>query len=107
MSASTDSGSPDQSDQPDPSAADHGALLTRVAEGDESALSALYDAFVGKVHALSTLMAADAEAAAAVTRETFLSVWRQAGTYDAAHCSPLAWVLGLARATGRGMATAA
>lgn len=82
-------------------------LIDRIAAGDESALSALYDAFVGRVHALTTLIAGDADAAAAATRETFVSVWRLAHTYDASNASPLAWVLGMARATGRGLPTAA
>lgn len=82
-------------------------LIGRIAAGDESALGALYDAFVGRVHALSTLIAGDADAAAVATRETFVSVWRHAHTYDADRTSPLAWVLGMARATGRGLQAAA
>ncbi|WP_370291288.1 sigma factor [Nocardioides sp.] len=82
-------------------------LIDRIAAGDETALTALYDAFVGRVHALTTLIAGDADVAATATRETFVSVWRLAHTYDASSASPLAWVLGMARATGRGLSTAA
>jgi RNA polymerase sigma-70 factor (ECF subfamily) len=73
------------------------SLIARSADGDESALAALYDATAGLVNGLAFRILGDATAAEEVTGDVYLQVWRQAGRYDPARGAPLAWLLMLTR----------
>jgi len=72
-------------------------LVGRMAQGDQSALPALYDATAPTVHALVGRIVADPPVAEEVTGDVFLQAWEQAARYDAAGGTPLAWLLAIAR----------
>lgn len=85
-----------------PSASRHAAdpllsLVSRIAEGDETALRALYDAASAQVHGLALAVLRDRASADEVVVEVFSQVWRQAGRYDAARGSVASFLATLAR----------
>src|SRR5579862_3451356 len=73
------------------------ALVRRVAAGNESALSSLYDRWQGAVSALADRILGDADEADDVVEETFWQAWRDAERYDAARGSVQTWLLTIAR----------
>jgi len=73
------------------------ALIRRVAEQDESALSELYDRYSGLLLALARrvlMRQADAEE---VLQEVFLQVWNQAGRYDTSRSAVSTWLVLITR----------
>lgn len=73
------------------------ALLARIAEQDDQALAAFYDATIGRVYGLALRILRVAESAEEVAEEVYFQVWRQARRYDAERGRPLAWLLTMAR----------
>lgn len=78
---------------PDP----HRTLLSRVAGGDESALAELLETVGPRVLGVCRRILQDPAASEEATLDVFHQVWRQAGSYDAARGTPMAWILVLAR----------
>ncbi len=72
-------------------------LITRIADGDESALADLYDATAGRAYALALRITRNAQDAEDVVEETFFQIWRRANQYDAQRGRVLAWVLTICR----------
>src|SRR4051812_21116770 len=72
-------------------------LLHRMADGDESALAALYDQWSGKVHTLAFWILQDSDDAEDVVEETFWQVWRTAGQFDPGRASAAGWLMMIAR----------
>jgi RNA polymerase sigma-70 factor (ECF subfamily) len=72
-------------------------LIRGVAEGDQQALAALYDATSRTVYGLLLRILADASAAEEVLLDVYSQVWRQARTYTEARGTPLAWLTTIAR----------
>ena len=72
-------------------------LLEQVAAGDARSLAGLYDRTSPYVFGLVRRIVADADAAADVTQEVYLQVWRTAGSYDAARGSAWSWLALIAR----------
>lgn len=68
-------------------------LLARIRERDAAALEALYDRYGRAAFALGYRMLADREAAEEVVQDAFMSVWRQAATYDASVGRVRPWLL--------------
>jgi RNA polymerase sigma-70 factor (ECF subfamily) len=83
---------------PPPAYMDDRALVARIASGDESALAALYDRWVGVVHALALRIVGDADDADDVVEETFWQVWRRATSYEETRGGVSTWLLIIARA---------
>jgi RNA polymerase sigma-70 factor, ECF subfamily len=79
----------------DPS--DDRALVERIAMGDEAAFAAAYDRHAGLVFGSLVRFLGDREAAAEVSQDAFLALWRRAPQFDAAAGSLSAWLLGIAR----------
>ena len=71
-------------------------LLVAVARGDEAAFARLYDAVSARVFGLVLRIVADQTLAEEVTQETFLDVWRRAGTFEASKGSGLSWIFTIA-----------
>ncbi len=76
-------------------------LLARAAHGDADAFATFYDLTSGPVHRLSLALSEGAADAERLTVEVYLRAWREADRYDAAGCSPLAWLLVLTRDLAR------
>jgi len=68
-----------------------------VAQGDQSALSSLYDSTSRLVYGLVLRIVNDASSAEEVLLDVFSQVWRQASQYDGKRGAPLAWMMTIAR----------
>jgi RNA polymerase sigma factor (sigma-70 family) len=71
--------------------------IERIAEHDERALTALYDATVSRVHGLVLRVVRRAALAEEVVEDTYFQVWRQAVRFDPRRGPALAWLLAMAR----------
>jgi RNA polymerase sigma factor (sigma-70 family) len=67
-------------------------LLDRVATRDEVALRLLYDATASRLYGLALRIVGSKEWAEDVLQESFLNIWRNAGTYRDSLSPPLAWM---------------
>jgi RNA polymerase sigma-70 factor (ECF subfamily) len=76
------------------------ALLTRVAEGHESALSGLYDRFAPALYVLALRITRDARAAGDILEEVFARLWREREKFRARlPADPVStWLLRMCRA---------
>lgn len=74
-----------------------GRLIAQTAQGDQAALSTLYDRTSPQVYGLALKILGDREAAEEVTLDVYTQVWRQAHTYDESRGTPGAWLMILAR----------
>jgi RNA polymerase sigma factor (sigma-70 family) len=68
-------------------------LLLACAEGDEQALSSLYDRFGRIAYGLALRVVRDAALAEDAVQEAFLTVWQQARRYDRSRGRAAAWIL--------------
>ncbi len=71
--------------------------LKRVAGGDESALSALYDETCSIVYSLAYRVLREAGTAEEVTLDVYTQVWRSAASFDSSRGSVFSWLTMLAR----------
>jgi len=76
---------------------DLASLIRKVADGDQSALSALLDSTSRLVFGLALRILGDRSTAEEVMLDVYTQVWRQAGSYDRKRGAPLAWILTIAR----------
>ena len=72
-------------------------LIRAVADGDQQALAALYDATSRTVYGLLLRILSDASAAEEVLLDVYTQAWRQAAAYSPARGTPLAWLTTIAR----------
>ena len=70
-----------------------GALVSRVADGDGSALESLYDRYGPPAFALARRITGESARAQSVVREVFLELWRDPVRYDPAHGGFPSWLL--------------
>ena len=70
-------------------------LLVAVAEGDRAALRDLHDRHATWVSARLRRRCADPDVAAEAVQDTFVAVWRSAGSWDG-RGEPAAWIWGIA-----------
>lgn len=73
------------------------ALIHRVAEGDDSALAALYDRWGERLHTVAFWILRDGDEAEDVVEETFWQVWRTASQYDGRRAPCSTWIMMIAR----------
>ena len=64
--------------------ADTGALMARVAKGDEPAFAELYDELAPTVYGIVLRVVRDPAQSEEVTQEVFVELWRQAARFDPA-----------------------
>lgn len=79
---------------------DWSALIKRVADGDQSALTALYDSTSKFVFGLILRVVGDRATAEEVLLDVYTQAWRQAASYDQQRGAPLAWLMTIARTRG-------
>ena len=79
---------------------DWAALIKRVADGDQSALTQLYDSTSRLVFGLVLRVVGDRATAEEVVLDVYTQVWRQAATYETNRGAPLAWIMTIARTRG-------
>lgn len=77
--------------------ADDLAAVQRMAVGDASALSELYDRHARGVYSLAFRIVQDQGEAEEVTQDVFAQAWRQAARYDTSRGVVVAWLLMMAR----------
>ncbi|HET9530496.1 MAG TPA: sigma-70 family RNA polymerase sigma factor [Blastocatellia bacterium] len=68
-----------------------------MAEGDQSALTTLYDSTSRLVFGLILRILGDRATAEEVLLDVYTQVWRQAALYDRSRGAPLAWLMTIAR----------
>jgi len=73
------------------------AWIARMAEGDEQALSDLYDATLSRVYGVAVRIVGDAALAEDVVTDVFLDVWNKAAQFDRARGRPITWLLTICR----------
>ena len=78
---------------PDPA----GALLARVAEGDQWAFVELYDSVAPRALGIATRVILDRQFAEDIVQEVFLEIWQKAARFDGSKGNGTSWVLGLTR----------
>lgn len=72
-------------------------LMAAVAGGRMGALEDLYDRYGGFAYALAYRLVGDRESAEEVVQESFLTVWRYAGRYDAKSSPVRPWLIRMVR----------
>jgi RNA polymerase sigma-70 factor (ECF subfamily) len=76
---------------------DWAAIIKRVAEGDQSALTQFYDATNKLAFGLVLRVLNDRALAEEVLLDVYMQVWRQAARYDNRRGTPLSWLMTIAR----------
>jgi RNA polymerase sigma-70 factor (ECF subfamily) len=74
---------------------DDRALVVRVVSGDAAALEALYARYGRPCYGLARRILTDEQLAQDVVQEVFLTVWRDAGRFDAGRGAFSSWVLSM------------
>jgi RNA polymerase sigma-70 factor (ECF subfamily) len=77
-------------------APDLAELLGRVAQGDQQAFGAVYDAAAGPVLGLVRSVLRDPAQSEEVTQEVLVEVWRDAARYRRDKGAPMTWIMTLA-----------
>ena len=77
--------------------ADAGALMARIAGGDESAFAELYDELAAAVFGVVLRVIRDRAQAEEVTQEVFVELWRHAARFDATRGGVRGWAVTIAR----------
>ena len=72
-------------------------LLERVGSGDSAAVRECIDRFSGLIWSLARRAGMNASEAEDSVQEIFVEIWKSAGRYDAAKCSPRGFVAMIAR----------
>jgi RNA polymerase sigma-70 factor (ECF subfamily) len=73
------------------------ALIKQIADGNQSAMTALYDATSRMVFGLVLRILSDRSTAEEVLLDVYTQAWRQARMYDSKRGAPLAWLMTIAR----------
>jgi RNA polymerase sigma-70 factor (ECF subfamily) len=82
---------------PEPKSGDEAALIARIRNGDETAMSELYDRYSGIVYGIALRVLGDTTAAEDVLQEVFLQLWRNPQAFDASRGRLPAWLAVIAR----------
>src|SRR6266480_4665271 len=72
-------------------------LLAAVAKGDAVAFERLYGATCAKLYGIVLRILRRHDLAGEVIEQAYLQIWRDAGDYDPARSTPLAWMVAIAR----------
>jgi RNA polymerase sigma-70 factor (ECF subfamily) len=72
-------------------------LIRRLANGDEGALAHLYDRFSRPIYSMVLKMLGNERDAEEIVQDVFISLWKNAQTFDSAISSPFTWLAAVAR----------
>lgn len=72
-------------------------LISRVAEGDKSALGELYDRFSRPLYATALRVVQDAAEAQDIVHDVFITLWEKASSFDSTKGSAFSWAVTLVR----------
>ena len=72
-------------------------LIERIAEGDDTAMTAFYDSTVNRVFGMALKIVLRAVLAEEVVGDVYLQVWRTAKNYHSDKAVPIAWLLMMCR----------
>lgn len=72
-------------------------LLARVADGDQQAFAALYDATSAKLYGIVLRILRRRDLADEVLQEVYVKIWERAADFDAGRGSPITWMATIAR----------
>ena len=72
-------------------------LLGRVAQGDKSAFSIVYDATSAKLYGIVLRILLRRDLADEVLQEVFVKIWQRAAEFDPTRASPITWMATIAR----------
>ena len=81
----------------DPHECNRQMWLAAIAQRDENALAALYDATIGRVYGMALRITGRADSAEEVAADVYMQVWREAGDYNASKAKTLTWLLMICR----------
>ncbi len=84
-------------DRNKPQQLDDEALLIRVADSDQKAFEALYDRYEKRAFSLAYRVLGSRALAEEATQEAFLSIWKNAPSYDPSRGSAGGWTMGVVR----------
>ncbi len=73
------------------------AAVRAVAGGDQGALRGLYERYGRMVHSIAFRITADAHVAEECTQDVFMSLWRNAASFDPARSRASTWLCAIAR----------
>ena len=79
---------------------DDSVLMARIVQGQEAALSELYDRYCRLVMSVAYGVVHNRETAEEITLDIFIRVWEKAETYDAAQARVSTWLTRMARNRG-------
>jgi RNA polymerase sigma-70 factor (ECF subfamily) len=71
--------------------------ISRIANGDRTALRELYDRTAAKLFGLCLRILGDTSEAEDTMQDIYLTVWQRAGSFDPARSSPITWLTIIAR----------
>ena len=71
--------------------------ISRVANGDRTALREVYDRTAAKLFGLCVRILGDASEAEDTMQEIYLTVWQRAGSFDPSRSSPITWLTVITR----------
>jgi RNA polymerase sigma-70 factor (ECF subfamily) len=80
-----------------PSNKDLADLIAQVGLGDRSAFARYYERTAGHVLGLIARMHPQRDQADAVLQEVYITVWRNAGSYESHRAQPMTWLMSIAR----------
>jgi RNA polymerase sigma-70 factor (ECF subfamily) len=70
-------------------------LITLVTQGDQEALTALYERYSRAVYSFSLRIVGDAQVAEEILQEVFVRAWQQGGSFQSARGSLITWLLSI------------
>lgn len=76
---------------------DEQALVTRLQQGDESALASLYDLYSSSLYGLCLKIVRDDLIAQDVLQDSFINIWKKINSYDSKKGSIFTWMLNICR----------
>ncbi|HST91828.1 MAG TPA: sigma-70 family RNA polymerase sigma factor [Brevundimonas sp.] len=71
--------------------------LGRAGQGDRGAFRTVYEATSAKLLGVTLRILSDRQLAEDVLQDTYLTVWRKAGSFDPSRASPITWLVTIAR----------